>query len=240
MEAGIVARGVVKSFGSIPALANVDLTVKPGQVVALLGANGAGKSTLVRILATTLIPDAGRVEVGGWETAKEPARARSAAGVVLGEERSFFWRLTGRQNLEFFAGLHGMRRREARARTQGALESTGLVDLSDRRVDQYSSGMRSRLSLARALLGQPSVLLLDEPTRSLDPLAAIAVRKLVLNLAAERSLAVLFVTHDLHEAAALSTAVVILAQGHIATVVQDQTDAVGLERTFVAIDAARN
>jgi ABC-2 type transport system ATP-binding protein len=240
MEAGIVAQGVAKSFGSIQALASIDLTVEPGEVVALLGGNGAGKSTLVRILATTLIHDAGRVKVGGWDTTKSPARARAATGVLLGEDRSFYWRLTGRQNLEFFAGLHGMRIGEARARSQDTLEGVGLADRADQRVDQYSTGMRARLGLARALLGHPSVLLLDEPTRSLDPLAAITVRKLILDLAAERSLAVLFVTHDLHEAAAVSTEVAIVAQGRIAKLVQDRTDAVGLERTLVTVNGTQH
>lgn len=234
---GILARGVVKRFGPISALDGVDVEVAPGQVVALLGSNGAGKSTLVRILATTVIPDAGQVEIGGWDVVSASARARAAAGLALGEERSFFWRLSGRDNLEFFAALHGMRRRQARERAAQALVTSGLGDLGDRRVDRYSSGMRARLGLARALLGEPSVLLLDEPTRSLDPLATIEIRNLVLDLAAQRSMAVLFVTHDLHEAAAIAKHVVVLAGGRVAAVVVGETDATSLERTLVEVNA---
>jgi ABC-2 type transport system ATP-binding protein len=236
--AGITIRGVSKQFGPVAALDNVDLEVVPGQVVALLGSNGAGKSTLVRIGATTVIPDAGLVEIAGWDAVAWPEKARAHTGVVLSEERSFFWRLSGRENLEFFAALHGLGRRDARTRTTEALTAVDLGDVGDRRVDRYSSGMRARLGLARSLLGRPSVLLLDEPSRSLDPVAALAIRRLVLDLTSTRRVAVLFVTHDLHEAAAVASRVVMLAHGRIAAVVEGETDAATLERTFIEAQAA--
>jgi ABC-2 type transport system ATP-binding protein len=236
--AGIVIRGVSKRFGQVAALDRVDLEVPAGQVVALLGANGAGKSTLVRIGATTIIPDAGSVEMAGWNALTHPEQARAATGVVLSEERSFFWRLSGRDNLEFFASLHGLRHRDARARADEVLEAVGLTEVGDRRVDRYSSGMRARLGLARSLLGRPRALLLDEPSRSLDPVAASSIRSHVLELTDRRQCAVLFVTHDLHEAAAVAKLVVMLARGRIAAVVEGDTDAAALEQAFLAAQAA--
>jgi ABC-2 type transport system ATP-binding protein len=232
--AGIRMEGVTKRFGPVEALAGVDLEVSAGQVVALLGANGAGKSTLVRIVATTVIPDSGTVEVAGCDAVAHPADARARTGVVLNEERSFYWRLSGRDNLEFFAAFHGLGRRAARARATEALEAVDLVAVAERRVDRYSSGMRARLGLARGLLGRPSVLVLDEPTRSLDPTASIAMRRLVCELASARHAAVLFVTHDLHEAAEVASAVVIMVRGRIGARVEGQTDAATLEQLFVA------
>jgi len=226
-------QGVTKRFGTMQALTGVDLQVPPGQVVALLGANGAGKSTLVRVAATTVIADEGTVRVGGWDVATSAGRARSRIGVVLNEERSFYWRISGRDNIEFFAALHGLGRRAARERAQEALEDVDLVEVADRRVDRYSSGMRARLGLARSLLGRPDVLLLDEPTRSLDPGASIAIRQVVLHLTEVRNAAVLFVTHDLHEAAEVASQVVILSRGRIVASIAGGTDAGTLERMFL-------
>jgi ABC-2 type transport system ATP-binding protein len=232
---GIRMRGVTKRFGSTEALRGVDLDVEPGQIVALLGANGAGKSTLVRIAATTVIADEGTVEIGGCDALTHPASARAQAGIVFNEERSFYWRLSGRENLEFFAALHALGRRAARGRVDEALEAVDLADVGDRRVDRYSSGMRARLGLARALLGRPAVLLLDEPTRSLDPLASIAVRQLVRRLALVPGAAVLFVTHDLHEAAEMASNIVILAHGRVGARVDGGMTATALEQLFVEV-----
>jgi ABC-2 type transport system ATP-binding protein len=230
---GLSMAGVTKRFGSTVALTDVDLHVGPSDVVALLGANGAGKSTLVRIAATTVLPDSGTVNVGGFDAVSQPVQARASAGVVLNEERSFYWRLSGRENLEFFAAFHGVGRRDGQQRANEALNAVDLQPVADRRVDRYSSGMRARLGLARALLGQPSVLLLDEPTRSLDPTASIGIRQLVHRLASTSKVAVLFVTHDLHEAAEVASAVLILAAGRIVARVEGPTDAGTLEELFV-------
>ncbi|HZU80604.1 MAG TPA: ABC transporter ATP-binding protein [Acidimicrobiales bacterium] len=206
--------GVTKRFGAVEALAGVDLQVERGEVVALLGRNGAGKSTLMRVLASTVVPDAGRLWVEGIEAGSDPARVRGRVSLVLGEDRSFYWRLSGRKNLEFFAAMHGLDRRRARAAATVALESVDLSAEADKRVDRYSTGMRSRLAIARGLLGSPTVLLLDEPTRSLDPAAAAEARALVA-AAAGRGLAVLLATHDLHEAAGLAERTVVLDRGRV-------------------------
>jgi ABC-2 type transport system ATP-binding protein len=199
----------------VRALADVDLEVGRGEIVALLGENGAGKSTLIRILATTVLPDAGEVTLMGHDVVSAPASARAALGLMLGNERSWYWRLSGRRNLEFFGALYGLRRKAAAANAAELLELVGLDASADRRVSDYSSGMRARLSLARALLREPPVILLDEPSQSLDPVAAAGFRDLITHAARERDSAVLLATHNLHEAAEVATHVVVLAHGKV-------------------------
>jgi ABC-2 type transport system ATP-binding protein len=231
---GIRVRGLVKRFGPVVALAGVDLDVHRGEIVALLGPNGAGKSTLLRILGTTVLPDAGSAEVLGVDVVADPLSARRRIGLMAGDERSLYWRLTGRQNLCFFAALQGMRRRQAAERAAQLLLAAGLEEAGDRRVLGYSSGMRARLLLARALLSDPPILLLDEPTRNLDPLAATGFRELATRLAGEPGTGILFATHDLHEAVAIATRVVIISRGQV---VLDEPagrmDAARLESAFL-------
>lgn len=230
----ISATGLVKRYGKVVALDGVDLELLPGEIVALLGPNGAGKSTLLRIFGSTILPDAGRATVAGHDVFKEWAAVRRSTSLMLGEERSWYWRLTGRHNLEFFAALDGLRRKAARARSAQLLEQVGLQDSADRRVYGYSSGMRARLSLARAFIGDPAVLLLDEPTQNLDALAAITLRETVRRLADEHGTGVLFATHDLHEASAAATRVLGLTAGRIAFTREGGTAADELEEAIVA------
>ena len=224
---------VEKSFGAVRALRGVSFQLAAGEVAVLVGANAAGKSTLLRILGTTLLPDAGTVRVAGHDVTASPARVRRIVGLMIGDERSWYWRLTGRKNLEFFAVLHGLNRRHAAERAGALLSQVGLADAADRRFDGYSSGMRARLSLARSLISEPEVLLLDEPTRSLDPTAAATFRETVTRLARERSATVLFVTHDLHEAAEVATRTIGLAAGLVAFDTRERLSATELERLLV-------
>lgn len=212
---GIRVRDVVKRFGSHTALDGVTLDVGAGEVVALLGPNGAGKSTLLRILGTTVLPDAGTAEVAGHDVQVAAAAVRRSIGVMLGDERSWYWRLSGRQNLEFFGVLYGLRRNAARSRARELLRDVGLERAGDRRFDGYSSGMRARLSLARALLTAPPVLLLDEPTRAIDPVAAVDFRERVRQLATDDGRVLLLATHNLYEAAALADRVIVLGAGRV-------------------------
>ena len=228
----IAVRGVRKQYGATVALDSIDLEIAPGEVVALLGPNGAGKSTLLRILGTTVVPEEGSVLVAGLDAQSDPGGVRRRIGVALGDERSWYWRLTGRRNLEFFAVLSGFSRPAARRRAVALLDEVGLAEAADRRFDGYSSGMKARLSLARALLTEPPVLLLDEPTRTLDPIAAADFRQLALQLAGERGRTMLFATHDLHEAAAVATRVIVLAKGRVALESAEVLDAAGLERAI--------
>ncbi|MBW3643992.1 MAG: ABC transporter ATP-binding protein [Actinobacteria bacterium] len=230
--AGLRLAGLEKRFGKLAALRGVDLEVPWGAIVAVLGPNGAGKSTLLRILATTVLPDSGHAEVAGHDVVSDSAAARRALGLVLGDERSWYWRLTGRDNLEFYAALHGLRRPAARRRADELLAAVDLAHAADRRFDRYSSGMRARLALARALLHEPPVLCLDEPTATLDPVAAASFRALVRRQA-DTGRAVLFTTHDLHEAAAVASNVVVLAAGKVAAKVDDRPDAARLEAILI-------
>jgi ABC-2 type transport system ATP-binding protein len=232
---GIRVRGVSKRFRTVQALDRVSFEVERGEVVALLGPNGAGKTTLIKILGTTVLPDSGSATVAGHDVVADPMGARRSLGVMIGDERSHYWRITARQNLEFFSALFGIPRAEAADRAAFLLDSVGLADAADRRVLGYSSGMRARLSLARALLADPPLLLLDEPTRNLDPLAASNFRERAIELAGERGTGILFATHDLHEAAAISTRILALSAGRI--VLKQPTedlDAGRLESAFLA------
>ncbi len=212
----IEVEGLSKRFGSVEALRGVSLTVGTGEIVALLGPNGAGKSTLLRIIATLITPDEGSVRLAGHDAVAEPLAARASFGLMLGEERSLFWRLSGRQNLDFFGALQGLGRREAAARTDELLDRFGLGDVADRRCGEYSTGMRARLGLARALIAEPPVLLLDEPARSLDPVAAADLRGLLSSLAGDGGTAVLYATHDLHDAAEIAARTIGIGRGKVA------------------------
>jgi ABC-2 type transport system ATP-binding protein len=197
----------------VDALRSVSLSVEPGEVLGLVGLNGAGKTTLIKILATLLTPTAGRATVSGHDIVAEPVAVRRSLGLVLAEERAAYWRLTGRQNLEFFGVLAGLSRPAAQQRAAHLL---GQLDLDDRdkMVFGYSAGMRSRLNLARALIADPPVLVLDEPTRSLDPLAIDAVHRLLKESAA-RGRTILLSSHQLSEVASICDRVVILIDGEV-------------------------
>jgi ABC-2 type transport system ATP-binding protein len=201
--------------------------------MALLGHNGAGKSTLLRILGTTILPDAGTARIAGFDLVSDAAAVRRSIALMLGDERSWYWRLSGRHNLEFFTILHGRRRRDARLEADRLLTTVGLADAADRPFAGYSSGMRARLSLARALLADPALLLLDEPTQNLDAAAAAQFRATVVELARDRCTAILFATHDLHEAAAIATHVTVLRSGSVAFSARGGIAAGDLERVLL-------
>lgn len=231
----IWARGLTKRFrGNVVGLDDVDLDVERGEAVALLGPNGAGKTTLLRILATVILPDSGDAKIGGHDIRVDPLAVRRSIGVVLSEDRSWYLRLSGRANLEFFAVVYGLDRRAAGDRATALLHDHGLGQAADRRVSGYSAGMRARLALARALLASPPVLLLDEPTRSLDPMAAIDFRQR-LRLLREDQVTILFATHDLHEAASLADRVIVLDHGRLQAIKSTSVTAGEIENELVGL-----
>lgn len=163
-----------------PALTGVSLSVPEARSLAILGVNGAGKTTLLRLVAGLLYPTEGNVFVNGLDTEKARHLLRARVGHVINEERSFYWRLTGSQNLAFFGALHDLHGRALRERIAALLHDVGLSSAAHVRVSHYSAGMRQRLALARGLLTDPLVLLLDEPTKNLDPLGARQIRELIV------------------------------------------------------------
>jgi ABC-2 type transport system ATP-binding protein len=209
----IVVHGVQKAFGSLVALAGVDLTVERGTVLALLGRNGAGKSTLVRILSTLLLPDAGSASIGGVDVVKGAQRVRSLIGLA-GQAAAVDTTLTGRENLELVGRLYGLGRREARARAADALERLTLTAAGDRRVLTYSGGMRRRLDLGASLVGKPLVLIMDEPTTGLDPRTRVELWRFVDDLVQEGT-TVLLTTQYLEEADRLADQIAVLERGAV-------------------------
>ncbi len=202
---------VTKRFGPVTVLDDVSLDVGPGEVHAVMGENGAGKSTLIKAVTTLLEPDAGTIRLDGREVRADDPVMRRSIGLVQPDDRSHYWRLTGRRNLEFFGAMAGLDREAAARRADEQLERRGLAH-RDKLVFGYSSGMRAQLALARALLHDPKLVVLDEPTRSLDPVAADAVCDDLRELADEGR-AVLLASHRLDEVMGLCDRVVLLADG---------------------------
>jgi ABC-type multidrug transport system ATPase subunit len=212
----IDAAAVVQRFGAKVALDDVSLAVPAGSVHALLGPNGAGKTTLIRVLSGLLVPTGGSVRIDGVEVSATRA-FRRRVGLVPSGDRSFYLRISGRENLLFFARLHGYGRREALERAERALEDVGLAEAARTRVGFYSHGMQKRLSVARALLADPPILLVDEATHDLDPEGARRVRDLVV-AAARRGAAVVWATQRLDEIRGLADRVTLIARGRTAFV----------------------
>ena len=210
-DATIQADSVGRRFGDKLALADVSLNVAAGEIHALLGPNGAGKTTLLRILSGLMAPSTGAVRVLGTPV-EDGDGLRARVGLVPAGDRSFYLRISGLENLAFFARLHGLRRREAFARAFEVLEQVGLADAARVRVGVYSHGMQQRLSVARALLTDPPVLLVDEATHDLDPVGARTVRALV-SRSAESGTAVVWATQRLDEIRGFAHTATLLREG---------------------------
>ncbi len=201
----------------IEVLTGVTLAVRTGSVTGILGPNGAGKTTLLRILASTIIPDRGTVTILGRDAVGRSAAVRARLGFVLSDERSFFWRLTARHNLSFFATLANLEPKSIRPRIDELCHIIGIQEELDKPFRDLSTGMRQRLSLARALLHDPEVLLVDEPTRAMDPGAARRTRELLgQTLAGKMKKTILLATHNIEEAHVLCNRVAFLKDGKIA------------------------
>lgn len=196
------------------ALHNVSFKVRSGGVLALLGPNGSGKTTLLKLISTMLLPDSGQVVVYGSNTVRAAQRVRRSIGFAVAGERSFFPRLTARENLDFFAALDDVASRQRKARIEFMLARTGLLDATDTLVMKFSAGMYQRLAIARALMKQPAVLLLDEPTRSLDPGVKAEVWELIRELSVDGTTTVI-ATHSFQEAAAVADSVTVLRRGEL-------------------------
>lgn len=198
----------------VVALSGVDLRIERGEVRGLLGPNGAGKTTLCKILCTVLHPTSGSARVLGRDVVSEARAVQNALGIVFGGDRGLYGRLTARQNLEFWGALYGLHGAELRRRTGSLLERVGLSSRDRESVDGFSRGMKQRLHLARGLISDPQVLLLDEPTTGMDPVAALDFRALIGELRAEGR-TILITTHDMSEAEAVCDQVTLIDQGAV-------------------------
>jgi ABC-2 type transport system ATP-binding protein len=201
--------------GETRALDDVSFEVPSGSVLVLLGPNGSGKTTTLKLVSTMLLPDEGRVLVQGADTTNDADSVRGRVGFAVATERSFFPRLSARENLDFFAALDDIPKKVRPERVDELLRQTGLRDSADTLVMKFSSGMYQRLGIARALLKKPSVVLLDEPTRSLDPGSAAQFWNLVRDLPS-RGATVILATHNFNEAVAVGNHVAILFKGTLA------------------------
>ena len=228
------------------ALRGVTFEVQEGEAVALLGANGAGKSTLLRILATLLLPTRGTVSVSGYDIAKDPRAVRRNLGYHAGSDQGFYPRLTGRQNLLFFGQLNHLSKSDAQRRITELAATFHLRDALDEQVRTLSAGTTQRLSLVRALLHKPKVLLLDEPTRSLDALAAADFRRFLSAQVLQRAkTSMIFASHALSEIELLANRVAVLDRGRLVAFdtvsgLLAATRTENLEQAFFRLTSVRN
>ncbi|MFB6564986.1 ATP-binding cassette domain-containing protein [Streptomyces sp. NPDC056400] len=213
MDSAISVEGLRKRYAGHEALSGVDFSVPPGKLFGLLGPNGAGKTTIVRILATLLPADAGKVTVAGYDLARQPDEVRRRIGLT-GQYAAVDERLTGRENLQLIGVLLHLGRRTARARADELLEQFGLADAASRPAKTYSGGMRRRLDLAASLVASPSVLFLDEPTTGLDLTSRMALWRMVKEQVAA-GVTVLLTTQYLEEADQLADRIVVIDKGRM-------------------------
>jgi ABC-2 type transport system ATP-binding protein len=232
----------------VEALRDVSLEVREGEIFGLIGRNGAGKTTLTKIVATLVQPTVGAVRVKGFDSVRDDVKVRGMVGLATAEERSFYWRLTVEQNLMFFARLYGLSDSAARRRIAELLARLELREMVGRRFGELSTGNKQRMAVARAMLAAPPVLLLDEPTRSLDPLAASRMRTFISSLARERPpVSILLTSHNLTEVEELCERVAIISHGRIRALdtpanlraLNQQTERVRLTTRGISTERAR-
>ena len=202
-----------KSFDNFQAVTGISLTVQAGEVLALLGPNGAGKTTTVRMLTSILAPSWGTARIAGYDVVEQPAKVRASVG-VLTEMHGLYGRMPAEEYLDFFGQVYNMPKQERQQRIKSLLTDYGLFADRKRRTGEYSKGMRQKLALARALMHDPPVLLLDEPTSAMDPESARLVRDAIHQLRSEKR-AIIICTHNLPEAEELADKIAIIRKGRI-------------------------
>lgn len=196
------------------AVDGVSFEIKKGEVFGLLGPNGAGKTTTIKMITGLLRPTSGYVKVNGLDVDKNPMEALKNIGTVLAGDRSIYWKLTGRENLEYFAALYGCNRKEAKRRAEKLIKRLGISEKADELVEKYSTGMKQKVALGKALIPEAPVVLLDEPTLGLDPNSARDLREIILDIKTEGR-AVLLTTHYMEEADFLCDRIAIVDTGKI-------------------------
>ena len=203
--------------GEMTAIEDVNLKIRKGELFGVLGPNGAGKTTLIKMLCTLILPTSGTASVNGYDIVDEGDEVRASIGLVTGEERSFYWRLSGRQNLKFFASLHGFSSSDAHRTVDELLDIVDMTDKADDRFHNYSTGMKQRMAIARGLLNDPDMLFMDEPTKSLDPDAARHLQEFIKRLVKDQKKTVFLSTHHLDEAEHLCDRIAIIDRAKVRT-----------------------
>jgi ABC-2 type transport system ATP-binding protein len=207
--------GVIRrSVKEVVAVDDVSFAVEEGELFGLLGPNGAGKTTTVKMLTTLLIPTAGTAAVGGFDVVRQANEVRRRIGFIFGGERGLYWRLSGNDNLRYFASLYNVEPEISRKRIPFLLELVGLNGRGEEKVEGYSRGMKQRLHVARTLLHDPEILFLDEPTIGLDPVGGREFRQVILNLQSEKK-TILLTTHYMFEADALCDRIAVINNGRL-------------------------
>lgn len=203
-----------RSIKEVTAVEDISFEVQAGELFGLLGPNGAGKTTTIKMLTTLLIPSAGSAQVAGFDVVKHANEVRRKIGFIFGGERGLYWRLSGDDNLRYFASLYGVDPAVSKKRIPYLMELVGLQGRGNERVGGYSRGMKQRLHVARTLLHDPDILFLDEPTIGLDPVGAREFRNVILNLQSQKK-TILLTTHYMFEADALSDRIAIINKGKV-------------------------
>ncbi len=199
----------------VEALKGISLEIRPGELFGLLGPNGAGKTTLIKCLTTLLLPTSGQAWVNGYQITKQDNQVRATVGCMLMGERGLYWKLTARENLNFFGALYHLSPADRRQRTEAVIERLNLGEIADRAVETYSSGQRMKLAFAKALINDAPLLILDEPTTTLDVPSARELRAVVRELNEKEGKTVIYTTHIMSEAETLCQRVAIVDQGRV-------------------------
>lgn len=200
----------------VTAIRYLNIQIKKGELVGLLGPNGDGKTTQIKILCTLVLPSSGKAFIHGYEVEKDEREIKKIVGLCINDERSFYWRLTGRQNLKFFARLNNISGKESEERVKRLLEFVGLAHEADRMFKNYSTGMRQKLAIARGLLTNPEIIFMDESTNGLDPATAQKLIHFIREkLVEEGHKTVVFASHNLHEVEILCDRIVVIDKGEV-------------------------